>query len=49
MRVQQHEDVQRNHICMNADGGKVTGVVTSGRKLSRQGWRRAQDNTGVEE
>lgn len=34
---------------MNADGGEVTGVVTSGRKLSRGGWRRAQDRRGVEE
>lgn len=49
MRVQQREDVQRNDICMDGDGGELTGVVTSGRKLSRQGWRRARDSTGVEE
>lgn len=49
MRAQQCEDVQRNAVYMNADGREVTGVVTSGRKLSRRGWRRAQDSTGIEE
>lgn len=49
MRVQRREDVQRNDTCVNGDGGEVTGVVTSGRKLSRRGRRRAQDSTGVEE
>lgn len=42
MRVQQREaDVQRNDIHMYADGGEVTGAITSGRKMSRRGWRRA--------
>lgn len=36
MRVQQREaDVQRNDVCMYADGGEVTGAITSGRRMSR--------------